>query len=109
MRNESLTIQIVSAIKTKCKERHLKISELLRTVGTTQHLIADWQNGRCEPSFPVLGRICQVLNIAIVELFGDEQLQLTDSQKSLLADWRELSPSEKQALFTYIDAMKSNH
>ena len=109
MIKESLTVQIVTAIKRKCKEQHIKISELLRAAGTTQHLIDDWQNKRSEPSLPVLNRICEVLNIEIWELFMSKQTNLTESQNTLLGEWRNLSSNEKGALFAYIDAMKSNH
>lgn len=109
MKEESLNIQIVTAIKTKCREQHIKISELLRAAGTSQHLIDDWQNERSEPSFPVLNRICAVLNIEIEELFTTDQMALTDSQRNLLNEWHNLSSKEKSALFSYIEAMKANH
>lgn len=109
MKSESWALRVVATIKKKCKERHIKVSELLRAAGASQHSIDDWEHERTEPSFPVLARICEVLEIEIGELFVDAMEPLTDAQVAFLKEWRKLSPDEKTALHSYIAAMQSNH
>ncbi len=108
MISDNLRNHIVTAIKQQCKEKGIKISVLLREAESSQHLIDDWQNGKTEPSFPTLSRICKVLNIDVEELFKMSQ-KLTETQAKILDEWRSLSDMEKQSLLKYITAMKAYH
>lgn len=109
MNKESLIQSIIKTIKANSKEQNCKISELLRKARVSPHIIDDWQSGKSDPSFSVLFRLCDVLNIEMRELFTENEDALTDSQKAIIEEWCLLSPMQKEALFLYIDAMKSNH
>ncbi len=97
--------EISEKIKAYCYERNMKVSELLRISSLSAHLIDDWQNGKTEPSFPALIRICESLSIDIKDLFVGGQ-RLTVSQIEILEEWRVLSDIQRSAIFDYIDAMK---
>lgn len=101
--------KIAENISFICKSQNLKISALLKKAGLSPNVFDDWQNEKTEPSFPALFEICRALNIDIAELFSTHSLSLTDSQLKLLAEWKHLSDPEKQAVFDYISAMRSNH
>jgi len=103
------SVNIVSKIKSICKSKNIKISALLSEAGLSAHLIDDWQDNKTEPSFPALFKICDVLQINISDLFITGDIQLTQSQMEILTEWRGLSNQEKSAIFSYIDALKSNH
>ena len=100
--------EIVEKIKSVCKLRNLKISELLKKAGLSPNVVEDWHNNKKEPSFPALFEICKVLNIEIEDLFRVSQLRLTNSQVNLLKEWNALNNVEKQAIIDYISALKSN-
>ena len=46
--------EIVEKIKSVCKLRNLKISELLKKAGLSPNVVEDWHNNKKEPSFPAL-------------------------------------------------------
>ncbi len=102
-------IEIVNKIKMICGLQHLKISALLKKAGLSPNVIDDWKNNKTEPSFPALFHICEVLNIQIEELYTTDELRLTESQLSILKEWKTLEIKEKQAIWEYIDALKSDH
>lgn len=101
--------EIVKKIKSICKLQNLKISELLKKAGLSPNVVEDWQNNRTEPSFPALFEICKVLNIDIKDLFATQELRLTNLQANIIKEWETLNDKEKQAIYDYITALKSNH
>lgn len=106
MENEGITEKIVDFIKRKSRERGLSINKMLVQAKLSAHLIDDWKTGRAEPSLNALQSIGEVLGVELKDFFSDLPF-LTEAQKNILSDRRELSDTQKAALVLYIEAMKS--
>ncbi len=100
--------KIIENIELRCKEKNIKMSTLLKLSGLTSHLFSDWKSQKSSPSISALEKMCAFLDVALGELFKDDNQKLTLSQERLLEEWRGLSSCEKEALYIYIQAMKSN-
>lgn len=59
-------------LKIKRIERNLSQKELAKIVGISNQSISDYENGRLNPSYEIMGKISEELNATVDELFFKE-------------------------------------
>ena len=99
-------LRIVEIITARCKERNIRLRQLLLSTNSSPRLVSDWYKGKTYPSFQALEKICALLDLDMLDFF---EPVFTEQQQKILDEWKTLSKREKQALYCYIRAMKSNH
>lgn len=83
------------------KLNNLTITELAKYVGTRREYFSDLERNVKQPSFDMLKKICQALNITLSDFFneGTEPIALTPELKELLNNAKDLTP-EQIKIFT---------
>lgn len=60
------------SLKIKRIERNLSQKELATIVGISNQSISDYENGRLNPSYEIMGKISKELKTSVDELFFNE-------------------------------------
>jgi len=81
--------------------------QLAERSGLPQSTISSWYRKNMLPTVPSLEKICQAFGITLSQLFaeGDAPVALTESQRTLLEQWNNLSAEQQNALFALIAVM----
>ncbi|KEI90757.1 hypothetical protein N493_15250 [Clostridium botulinum B2 433] len=80
--------------------KNLTITALAESVGTTRPYLSDIERGVKKPSFDMLEKICQALDVTLEDFLSvqAEPISLTTELKELLESAKDLSPSQLEAL-----------
>ncbi|OSA69854.1 helix-turn-helix domain-containing protein [Clostridium botulinum] len=80
--------------------KNLTITALAESVGTTRPYLSDIERGVKKPSFDMLEKICQALDVTLEDFLSvqAEPIALTTELKELLESAKDLSPSQLEAL-----------
>ena len=80
--------------------KNLTITAVAEAVGTTRPYLSDIERGVKKPSFDMLEKICQALDVTLEDFLSiqTEPIALTPELKELLESAKDLSPSQIEAL-----------
>lgn len=81
--------------------------QLAEKSGLPQSTISSWYRKSMIPSIPSLVKICDAFGVTLSQLFADEQdnIDLTDNQRELLAQWAGISKEQQDALLLFLKTM----
>jgi transcriptional regulator with XRE-family HTH domain len=71
-----IVLDIGSAIRYIRDSKGMTITALAKEIGTTRPYLSDIERGTKKPSFNMLEKICQALNITLDDLFLSESFQI---------------------------------
>lgn len=96
-------------IKELREEYGMTQKELAQKISNVQRNISNWENGASEPDCETILRLAELFNVSVDELFGRSiepaPVQFdTEADFALLRLLRRLSPEQKTAVKTLIDA-----
>lgn len=81
--------------------------DLAKRTGISTNSVYGWSNMGKIPSLSNIERICDAAGITVEQFFYDEGVDhISDDERKLLLDWMTLSLTEKQAIFSTIEAFK---
>lgn len=100
-------------LRAALKKRGMTQKDLADAMGMTKEHISTICLNKRRPSLDALEKMCSILNMSFSEFFADQtgshSLNLSDNEYSLLCDYRCLSTCERQALASFVSALRSGH
>ncbi len=84
------------------KKRNISQKALADKLGTSKSTISGWIKGRCSPDIETIAKICDILNITVIELFGtDGTSNYSDLEREIINQYR-LKPQYQDAIITLL-------
>ena len=111
-----LKLFIMIRLKELREEYALTQTQLAKELGFTQNIISKWEKGRIEPNIQTLVILSNYFHVTIDYLIGKDQAVLTeensvetitDEEKELLKEFKDLSQTQKYQVTGYIQGLKS--
>ena len=103
-------------LKELREEYALTQTQLAKELGFTQNIISKWEKGRIEPNIQTLVILSNYFHVTIDYLIGKDNSVLTeensieiitDEEKELLKEFKDLSQTQKYQVTGYIQGLKS--
>lgn len=91
------------------KERGWTEYRLAKECGLSDSTIHNIYKRNTSPSIPTLEIICRGFGITLSQFFAeDEMVEMTPELKTLFDGWRPLTPQQKEAVLTVVQAFASD-
>ena len=91
------------------KERRWTEYRLAKECGLSDSTIHNIYKRNTSPSIPTLEIICHGFGITLSQFFAEgEMVEMTPELKKLFEGWRPLTPQQKEAVLTVVQAFGSN-
>ena len=99
---------VLAKIKELREARKWSVYKLAKLSGIPQSTIATWYQKNLYPPIDKLELLCDVFGIPLSEFFSQgTEKSLTSEQMLLLEKWNLLSPKERTAVLSIMDAFLS--
>lgn len=90
-------------------ERGWSEYRLAKECGLSQSTLANIFRRGTSPSIPTLETICHGFGITLSQFFAEgEMVEMSPELKALFEGWRPLTPRQKEAVLTVVQAFGSN-
>ena len=90
-------------------ERGWSEYRLAKECGLSQSTLANIFRRGTSPSIPTLETICHGFGITLSQFFAEEEMvELSPELKALFEGWRPLTPQQKEAVLTVMQAFASD-
>lgn len=99
-------------LKSLREDRHITQKYLASQIGTTNHNIEKWENGKAEPSIENLIKLANYFGITVDELIGHGEASnnpVSKEEQELLARYKMLDNSQKKSLRQFIVLLEKKH
>lgn len=90
------------------KNSRLSQKEIAEKLGVSKAAITNWLNGSNSPNMEVLANLCTILNVPMSKMLSDETVKLTEKEKRLLDNFKQLSETGKDELIRFSEFMLGN-
>ena len=90
------------------KNSRLSQKEIAEKLGVSKAAITNWLNGSNSPNMEVLANLCTILNVPMSKMLSDETVKLTEKEKRLLDNFKQLSEKGKDELIRFSEFMLGN-
>lgn len=71
-------------------------------LGIAQSTVSGWIQGHCSPDIETLAKVCDILNVTIIDLFGtDGTSDYTDLEREIIKQYRN-KPDYQNAVLTLL-------
>ena len=90
------------------KNSRLSQKEIAEKLGVSRAAITNWLNGSNSPNMEVLANLCTILNVPMSKMLSDETVKLTEKEKRLLDNFKQLSETGKDELIRFSEFMLGN-
>ena len=96
-------------LKEILNERGWSEYRLARECGLSDSTIHNIYRRNASPSIPTLEIICHGFGITLSQFFAEEEMvELSPELKALFEGWRPLTPKQKEAVLTVVQAFSAN-
>lgn len=102
-------MDISDKIKTLREKKGLSKNKLGKLAGVSQSYVSEIEAGKKKPTLEILERICNALEITIVELLSDPNSDLPPDIAALIESAKHLTLEQRKALQRFIDTLKANN
>ena len=101
------TNEIIVRLEKLLAQKGWSKYDLAKKTGISTNSVYGWTGMGKFPSLANLERICEAAGITVEQFFYDEGVgDISEEERKLLSDWITLSDTEKQAVFSTIEAFK---
>lgn len=90
------------------KNSRLSQKEIAEKLGVSRAAITNWLNGSNSPNMELLANLCTILNVPMSKMLSDETVKLTEKEKRLLDNFKQLSEKGKDELIRFSEFMLGN-
>ena len=66
------------------RDKHMTQSQLAKKIGVERYSIADWEQGRSEPSISNLIALLKILDVSFEDLLGLNDIRIKDSSSETI-------------------------
>ena len=106
MANGIFFVQRIDAVLEKMGKKR---AELLRELELPRNSITNWCDRGNIPAGDICIKIAQYLNVSVEWLVTGKEAALTSEEKTLLKQWKILSPEQKDTLCTLLNKWESEY
>ena len=109
MEREKPTFDILGRIEKERAARNWSEYALAENSGLTQSTISTWRRRNLQPNVASIEKICAGFGITLSQFFAEEEMvELSPELKALFEGWRPLTPQQKEAVLTVMQAFTSD-
>ncbi len=91
------------------KDKRLTQKELAEDLGLRRPTLSDWKKNGAVPAADICLRIAEYLGVSVEWLVTGKEAVLTSEEKTLLKQWKILSPEQKDTLCTLLNKWESEY
>lgn len=95
-------------LNTYIKSSKLSQKAIAEQLGVSKAAITNWLNGSNSPNMEVLANLCTILDVPMSKMLSDETIKLTEKEKRLLDNFKQLSEKGKDELIRFSEFMLGN-
>ena len=102
--------KVLVKIEVLMRERKWTLYRLAERSGVSQSTLSNLFRRNNLPTIATLEAICDAFGISVAEFFADGQdgTFLTQDQRQLLEEYKQLSQDQKQALIQFLNVLNKN-
>ena len=91
------------------KERKWTYYKLAKEASVSPTAIYNWKDRKSSPTLYLLDGVCSAFGISLIEFLSDgyEAVILTEEQKDLLSEWRNLTDEQKKSILHIMYTFKN--
>ena len=90
------------------KNSRLSQKEIAEKLGVSRAAITNWLNGSNSPNMEILANLCTILDVPMSKMLSDETIKLTEKEKRLLDNFKQLNEKGKDELIRFSEFMLGN-
>ena len=95
-------------LNTYIRSSKLSQKEIAEKLGVSKAAITNWLNGSNSPNMEILANLCTILDVPMSKMLSDETMKLTEKEKKLLDNFKQLSEKGKDELIRFSEFMLDN-
>lgn len=96
-------------VESILKEKRLTQKELAEDLGLRRPTLSDWKKNGAVPAADICLRIAEYLGVSVEWLVTGKETALTSEEKTLLKQWKILTPDQKDTLLTLLNKWESEY
>lgn len=96
-------------VESILKEKRLTQKELAEDLGLRRPTLSDWKKNGAVPAADICLRIAEYLGVSVEWLVTGKETALTSEEKTLLKQWKILTPDQKDTLRTLLNKWESEY
>ena len=96
-------------VESILKEKRLTQIELAEDLGLRRPTLSDWKKNGAVPAADICLRIAEYLGVSVEWLVTGKETALTSEEKTLLKQWKILTPDQKDTLRTLLNKWESEY
>lgn len=96
-------------VESILKEKRLTQKELAEDLGLRRPTLSDWKKNGAVPAADICLRIAEYLGVSVEWLVTGKESSLTTEEKTLLKQWKILTPDQKDTLRTLLNKWVSEY
>ena len=96
-------------VESILKEKRLTQKELAEDLGLRRPTLSDWKKNGAVPAADICLRIADYLGVSVEWLVTGKETALTSEEKTLLKQWKILTPDQKDTLRTLLNKWESEY
>lgn len=96
-------------VESILKEKRLTQKELAEDLGLRRPTLSDWKKNGAVPAADICLRIAEYLGVSVEWLVTGKESSLTSEEKTLLKQWKILTPDQKDTLRTLLNKWESEY
>ncbi len=96
-------------VESILKEKRLTQKELAEDLGLRRPTLSDWKKNGAVPAADICLLIAEYLGVSVEWLVTGKETALTSEEKTLLKQWKILTPDQKDTLRTLLNKWESEY
>lgn len=96
-------------VESILKEKRLTQKELAEDLGLRRPTLSDWKKNGAVPAADICLRIAEYLGVSVEWLVTGKETALTSEEKTLLKQWKILTPDQKDTLRTLLNKWEAEY
>ena len=106
---ETHGMQIVKRISLICDEKKIVKKSVSESLGLPDNCFANWSARGTIPAGDICIRIAEYLGVSVEWLVTGKENGLTSEERTLLRQWKILTPEQKDTVSTLLQKWESEH
>ena len=102
-------IYFMDRVESLLKEKKLTQKELAEDLNLRRPTLSDWKKNGAVPAGDICIRIAEYLGVSVEWLVTGKENGLTSEERTLLRQWKILTPEQKDTVSTLLQKWESEH
>lgn len=106
---ETNGLQIVNRITEICEKKRIVKKSVSEALGLPDNCFSNWSARGTVPAADICLRIAEYLGVSVEWLVTGKESSLTSEEKTLLKQWKILTPDQKDTIRTLLNKWESEY